>query len=157
MIYKILNRILQIITYALLIISVVSFIWTSIKSNNFYINLSNKELNNFYHNYQYSIFLFGSFITLLTLVLAIEKMNQTRKQIKITSDNNKFTNYYKHQEFFHESLVKSEVFSILKKYSDWNVDHLSKLFYSNLYLNNYKKFKAKLSDSGKNRIIFFFK
>ena len=57
---------------------------------------SNKGFSNLFSLYSSSIQLGGVLIAIITLIMTLERMKQTKEQLNVVSDNNKFNNYFKH-------------------------------------------------------------
>lgn len=119
------NKLLRLTIYAILatlaIFLICVFYIELLSAINLDFNFTKSGFENFFHHYSLSIKLLTSFLALLTLLIAIERLILTDKQIFRINENNKFNNYLKHRELFGEMIAKSELY---RKYSNSGASEL---------------------------------
>ncbi len=154
--YYRISRILFYTSITFICVSLLSFLWTLITSSRIYFDPSSTGLKEFISYYQPQIALAGVGIALFALWITSERMKQTKEQIDVMSDNNKFNNFYKHREEFIKYLSSQAFIVNLANYSKQNLNDLLLEYHGYFFTRRYDEFKPKIRPSIKNRMKSFF-
>jgi hypothetical protein len=85
-------------------------------------SFNTEGLNNLYTLSETPIKFFVGSFAVFAAWLTLGRMEQTERQLEITTDNNKFTNYYRHTQEYLNFFMKEPIFIELKKYNALMVD-----------------------------------
>lgn len=123
------------------------------------LDLSRDGINNFINIFNPSFEIGAVLLALFIIWLTFERMNQTEKrirqtqeQLRISEDNNKFNNYFKHREEFIEYFKTTSFYDYLININaNFQITHI----YKKLYYENYNNFRPALNENSKNKIDYF--
>lgn len=99
-----------------------------------------------------TIAIFIIWLTLHRMVQTDERIRLTQKQLELIDQNNRFNNYYKHQEQFAEFLNNTIIKDLL---TSANIGLPLRNIYKEIYYDNYKDFKPNINENS-NKIISLF-
>lgn len=147
--YKIYSFIIISLVVGLVVFAIISIVYTALESGNVYFNIKSSGLIAFVKYYQHQLSILGISVILFTVWVTFERMRQTNKQIRIISENNRFTNYNYHREKFVEVLSSDLVLNMLDRSGYINQKLLVNTLYYHFYYDSYKNFSPELNDDAK--------
>lgn len=144
--YKIYSFIIISLVVGLVVFAIISIVYTALESGNVYFDIKSSGLVAFVKYYQHQLSILGISVLLFTVWVTFERMRQTNKQIRIISENNRFTNYNYHQEKFVEDLSSDPVINELHRAGRMDQELLIKRLYYHFYYETYSNFSPELND-----------
>lgn len=132
----------------ILILFVIAFVSSLGPASSLQWNVSNEGFKSLFNIYSSSIQLGAAFLGVMALTLALERLRQTKDQIEVMSDNNKFNNFHKHQKLFYDHMSKTNVIKRVIHYSDWKPNHFISLYYNVYFYKKHENFRSKINDIG---------
>lgn len=151
------SRILFYASVSFICASLLSFFWTLIISSRIYFDPSSNGLKEFVSYYQPQIALAGVGIALFALWITSERMKQTKEQIDVMADNNKFNNFYRHREEFIKYLSSQPFIINLAKCARQNLDDLLLQYHGIYFAKRYDEFEPEINEIKFNDIKLFFR
>ena len=118
-------------------------------------DLSDKGFKNFFDLYSSSIKIAGALIIVITLIMTLERMKQTKEQVDIISDNNKFNNFYKHQEQFVKYFLNNNLVLYLTVGDHYEREKLINKLYEIFYYSSYTNFTPSINLEAKAKVNLF--
>jgi len=153
--YKIFSSLFLTFSIGLFILFICALFFTFINQPASQFQLDGEGFSNFLNIYSPSFQIGTVAIVFFTLWVTLERMNQTQKQLELTSENVSFNNYYKHKEEFRSYLKNMPIIKDINKESKIEVDVLLDPIYTYFFNKNYKDFKPELNHKSKKEIHTF--
>jgi len=150
--YYRISRILFYVSVSFICASLLSFFWTLITSSRIYFDPSSTGLKEFISYYQPQIAIAGVGIVLFALWITSERMKQTKDQIDVMADNNKFNNFFKHREkFIGETKVK-RLIKMFSRITSTDSELLAGFLYQDYYYASHNQFVPRLNETALDRL-----
>lgn len=147
------SRILFYASVSFICASFLSFFWTLIISSRIYFDPSSNGLKEFVSYYQPQIALAGVGIALFALWITSERMKQTKEQIDVMADNNKFNNFFKHRENFIAYFCQNKFLIEIAKGGKKDIQKVAMEYYEYFFYKSYSDFRTTLNDDAFNNCV----
>lgn len=119
------------------------------------IDLTNQGFITFFNLYSSSIKIAGALLAVVTLIITLERMKQTKDQIKLIGDNNKFNNYYKHREEFVKYFSDNDYIMYIKGEDELDKKRFINVLYELFYYPSYHEFSPVINNDAEKVINIF--